>query len=134
MDELGAFEDPGYEMGFLSAQAMRAARVVVDIGLHLGYKDENGSAWNYESAVTLLVSHALLDEDFARSEVERYLGIGGQAISYKVGERVWMNARADAKKRLGDGFSLKKFHAFALELGPMGLDPFMDEMSKWDGN
>ncbi len=134
MDELGAFEDLGYEMGFLSGQAMRAARVVVDIGLHLGYKDENGAVWNYKSAVDLLISHALVEEDFAKSEVERYLGIGGQAISYKVGERVWMNTREDAKKRLGDRFSLKKFHAFALELGPMGLDPFVDEMSKWDGN
>jgi len=106
MDELGAFDDPGFEMGFLSAQAMRAARVVVDIGLHLGYEDGNGKVWNYDSAVALLISHALLDEDFAKSEVERYLGIGGQAISYKVGERVWINAREDAKKRLGDRFSL----------------------------
>ena len=134
MDELGAFEDPGYAMGFLSSQALRAVRVVIDIGLHLGYEDENGKVWNYDSAVALLVSHALLDEDFAKSEVERYLGIGGQAISYKVGERVWINAREDAKKRLGDRFSLKKFHAFALKLGPMGLDPFADELSKWDGN
>ena len=134
MDELGAFNDPGLEMGHLSAQAWRAVRVVVDIGLHLGYEDPNGKVWNYESAVELLSSHALLDEDFAKSEIDRYLGIGGQAISYKVGERVWMNAREDAKKRLGSNFSLKKFHAFALRLGPMGLDPFEDELSKWDGS
>ena len=134
MDELGAFNDPGLEMGHLSAQAWRAVRVVVDIGLHLGYEDPNGKVWTYESAVELLSSHALLDEDFAKSEIDRYLGIGGQAISYKVGERVWMNAREDAKKRLGSNFSLKKFHAFALRLGPMGLDPFEDELSKWDGS
>lgn len=134
MDELGAFKDPGLEMGHLSAQAWRAVRVVVDIGLHLGYEDSNGKVWNYESAVELLMSHALLEEDFAKSEIDRYLGIGGQAISYKVGERVWFRAREDAKKRIGDRFSLKKFHAFALGLGPMGLDPFEDELSKWDGN
>lgn len=134
MDELGAFKDPGLEMGHLSAQAWRAVRVVVDIGLHLGYKDPNGKVWNYESAVELLMTHALLEEDFAKSEIDRYLGIGGQAISYKVGERVWMKAREDAKKRIGDRFTLKKFHAFALRLGPMGLDPFEDELSKWDGN
>lgn len=133
MDELGAFKDPGLEMGHLSAQAWRAVRVVVDIGLHLGYEDPNGKVWNYESAVELLVSHALLEEEFAKSEIDRYLGIGGQAISYKVGERVWMNAREDAKKRLGDKYSLKKFHAHALRLGPMGLDPFADELSKWNG-
>ena len=134
MDELGGFEDPGYEMGYLSAQALRAVRVVVDIGLHLGYEDENGQVWNYESAVNLLLSHALLEENFAKSEIDRYLGIAGQAISYKVGERVWMSAREDAKKGLRDKFSLKKFHAYALRLGPMGLDPFAEELSKWDGN
>jgi len=134
MDELGAFEDPGFEMGYLSAQAWRAVRVVVDIGMHLGYKDENGNVWNAQSASDLLVSHALLEREFAKSEVDRYLGIAGQAISYKVGERVWMKAREEAKKRLGDAFSLKKFHAYALRLGPMGLDPFAVEMSNWDGN
>lgn len=133
MDELGAFEDPGYEMGHLSAQAWRAVRVVVDIGLHLGYEDPHGKVWHYESAVDLLMTHALLEEDFAKSEIDRYLGIGGQAISYKVGERVWMNAREEARERIGSRFSLKKFHAFALRLGPMGLDPFADELSKWDG-
>jgi uncharacterized protein (DUF885 family) len=134
MDELGGFQDPGYEMGHLSAQAWRAVRVVVDIGLHMGYQDENEKVWNYESAVDLLMSHALLEEDFAKSEIDRYLGIAGQAISYKVGERVWMSAREEAKQRLGDAFSVKKFHAYALRLGPMGLDPFAKELSKWDGN
>ena len=133
MDELGGFEDPGYEMGHLSAQAWRAVRVVVDIGLHLGYQDENGKVWNYESAVNLLVSHALLEENFAKSEIDRYLGIAGQAISYKVGERVWIGAREEANKRLGVKFSLKRFHAYALRLGPMGLDSFAEELSKWDG-
>ena len=134
MDELGAFKDPGLEMGHLSAQAWRAVRVVVDIGMHVGYEDPDGKVWNYDSAVQLLMTHALLEESFAKSEIDRYLGIGGQAISYKVGERVWLRAREDAKKRIGDRFSLKKFHAFALRLGPMGLDPFEEELSKWDGN
>jgi uncharacterized protein (DUF885 family) len=133
MDELGAFEDPGTEMGHLSAQAWRAARVVLDIGMHLGYKDENGQVWTAESAVALMVEKVLLEETFAKSEVDRYLGLPGQAISYKVGERVWMRAREDAKKRLGAHFSQKKFHSFALKLGPMGLDPFEAEMLGWDG-
>jgi uncharacterized protein (DUF885 family) len=134
MDELGAFADPGYEMGYLSAQGLRAARIVVDIGMHCGYKDFNGEVWNAESAFKLLHERALLDEISARSEVDRYLGWPGQAISYKVGERFWMEAREDAKKRLGAKFELKKFHSFALNLGPMGLDPFKREMALWDGN
>ncbi|MDP4864837.1 MAG: DUF885 domain-containing protein, partial [Candidatus Nanopelagicaceae bacterium] len=81
----------------------------------------------------LLHERALLDEISARSEVDRYLGWPGQAISYKVGERFMMEAREDAKKRLGSKFSLKKFHSYVLNLGPMGLDPFKAEMAVWDG-
>jgi uncharacterized protein (DUF885 family) len=133
MDELGAFEDPGYEMGYLSAQGLRAARVVVDIGMHLELEGPDGKAWNAESAFIVLRDRALLDEISARSEVDRYLGLPGQAISYKVGERVWMKTREDAKKRLGEKFSLKEFHRFTLKLGPMGLDPFEKEMAAWMG-
>ena len=133
MNELGAFDEPGIEMGYLSAQALRAARIVVDIGMHLGYKDFDGHVWNAESARKLLNEQALLDEDHSRSETDRYLGWPGQAISYKVGERVWMTAREDAKVRLGDKFNMKKFHNYALKLGPMGLDPFAAEMKLWAG-
>lgn len=133
MDELGAFEDPGYEMGYLSGQALRAARIIVDIGMHLELDDFDGNTWSAESAFLILRDRALLDEISSRSEVDRYLSLPGQAISYKVGEQIWMRARSDAKKRLGDNFSLKKFHSHALKLGPMGLDPFEKELSKWDG-
>lgn len=134
MNELGAFNEPGIEMGYLSAQALRAARIVVDIGMHLGYTDFDGNVWNAESSRKLLNEAALLDEDHSRSETDRYLGWPGQAISYKVGERVWMAAREDAKTRLGAKFNMKKFHTYALKIGPMGLDPFAAEMANWDGN
>ena len=133
MDELGAFDEPGIEMGYLSGQALRAARIVVDIGMHLGYTDSNGVIWNADSSRELLNKFALLDEEHSISETDRYLGWPGQAISYKVGERVWMQAREDAKARLGSEFSLKKFHTYALKIGPMGLDPFAEEMRNWDG-
>lgn len=134
MNELGAFDEPGIEMGYLSAQALRASRIVVDIGMHLGYADFDGNMWNAESARKLLNEAALLDEDHSRSETDRYLGWPGQAISYKVGERVWMKAREDAQARLGASFNMKKFHTYALKIGPMGLDPFAVEMAHWDGN
>ena len=134
MNELGAFDEPGIEMGYLSAQALRAARIVVDIGMHLGYTDFDGNVWNAESSRKLLNEQALLDEDHSRSETDRYLGWPGQAISYKVGERVWLAAREDAKLRLGANFNMKKFHTYALKIGPMGLDPFAVEMKNWDGN
>ncbi len=134
MNELGAFDEPGIEMGYLSAQALRAARIVVDIGMHLGYTDSEGNVWNAESSRKLLNEQALLDAAHSRSETDRYLGWPGQAISYKVGERVWMQAREDARTRLGSAFNMKKFHSYALKIGPMGLDPFAIEMSAWDGN
>ena len=133
MDELGAFEDPAYELGYLSGQAMRAARIIVDIGMHCGYEGFDGEVWNAESAYNLMVDRALLAPDFARSEIDRYLGWPGQAISYKVGERVWVRTREDAKKRLGDKFDIKAWHNYALKIGPMGLDPFEREMSSFEG-
>ena len=131
MDELGAFDDPAIELGYLSGQALRAARIVVDIGMHLGYKDFDDNVWNADSAFKLLVERGMLAPDFAKSEVERYLGWPGQAISYKVGERVWMKVREDAKARLGDAFDIKAWHNYALKIGPMGLDMFEKEMANF---
>ena len=145
MDELGFFTDLGEEMGFLSSQALRAARVMVDIGLHLelrapsdlgelvGLGDCSGKVWTAEMAVAVLDERALQGHEFSVSEVERYLGLPAQAISYKVGERTWMRAREASKVRLGESFSLKRFHAFALALGPMGLDALEEELGRWDG-
>lgn len=133
MDELGYFDDPGYKMGYLMCQAMRAARLVVDIGLHLEYTLGDGSIFSPEYAVEVLEKYALLNHDYAVNEVKRYISWSGQAITYKLGERVWLKAREDAKVRLGDKFDLKKFHNYALKLGPMGLDILEDELSKWNG-
>ena len=146
MNELGFFEDLGDEMGFLAGQALRAARIVVDIGLHLelpvpagfgslaDFGDCSGKAWTPPMAVAVLEERAIQPHEMSVSEVDRYLGLPAQAISYKVGERVWMRTREDARNRLGEDFSLKRFHAFALALGPMGLDPLEAELAAWDGS
>jgi uncharacterized protein (DUF885 family) len=145
MEELGALEDPAAEMGYLSCQALRAARIVVDIGMHLALPAPNdigalgamgdvaGRTWDSQMAVALLEERAIEPTDMAVSEVDRYLGLPGQAISYKVGERVWLEARQDARRRLGTAFDLKAWHAHALALGPMGLDPFTEEMATFTG-
>jgi len=146
MDELGFFDDLGDEMGFLAGQALRAARVMVDIGLHLQLRapddlgvlgelgDCSGKVWTAEMAVAVLEEKAIQNHEMSVSEVERYLGLPAQAISYKVGERSWMRVREEAKDRFGADFSLKKFHAHALALGPMGLDPFEEELRHWNGH
>ena len=133
MDELGYFKDPGYKMGYLMCQAMRAARLVVDTGLHLGYEDEQGEVWTFDSAVKFMEERALLQHRYAVNEIKRYISLAGQAVSYKIGEKVWLEARADAEKRLGDKFNLKKFHMHALRLGAMPLDLFKEEIAKWNG-
>ena len=145
MDELGYFSDLGDELGYLANQALRAARIVVDVGLHLELDapadlgvlgdlgDCSNQRWTAEMAVALLEEWAIQDHAMSVSEVDRYLGLPAQAISYKVGERTWLESRGAAKQRLGDRFDLKAFHAHALVLGPLGLDNFAAEMALWDG-
>jgi len=133
MDELGAFDDPALELGYLSGQALRAARIVVDIGMHLGFDDFDGKPWSAESAFTLMVERALIDPEFAQSEIERYLSWPGQAISYKVGERIWLEIRDETKERLGDQFDIRAYHNYALKIGPMGLDSLRTEMRAFNG-
>ena len=100
MGELGYLEDPAWEMGMLAAQAMRAVRVIVDIGMHLELPspEHDGATWTAELALPFAIERARFQgDDFMRSEIDRYLGWPGQAISYKVGEKVWLDARADAR-------------------------------------
>ncbi len=144
MDELNEFS-PAEEFGYLSGQALRAARIVVDLGLHLGYPvpdgyddalgetGTGGQRWTPDRAVALVERWAIEPHDYAVSEVDRYLGVPGQAIAYKLGERTWMSVRDDARRRLADQFELKGFHAAALGIGPMGLAPFVDLMGRWRG-
>ncbi len=129
MHELGYFEKPEYVLGMLNAQLFRACRVVIDIGSHLELpipQDEAdfhpGEAWTFDKAVELLTSRCGEEEDYAKSEVTRYYGWPGQAISYKVGERVIMDLREELKGRQGAAFQLKEFHARVLGSGPVGLE------------
>ena len=127
MHELGYLEDPAYYMGLLSSQALRAARVVVDIGMHLELpipqqeQYHAGQTWRPELALPFLEQRSFFPKNMLASEVDRYLGWPGQAISYKVGERQWLNARESTKAAQGDAFDLKQFHQATLEKGPMGL-------------
>ena len=135
MGELGYLENPDYYMGMLDAQALRSVRVIVDIGMHLGleipaHSDFHpGEVWNGELALEFMRERVHFPADFVNSEIDRYLGIPGQAISYKVGERVWLEARESAKGKAGAAFDLKKWHNRALKLGPMGLAQMKRELT-----
>jgi len=127
MKEFGYLEKPEYELGMLSAEMLRACRVVIDIGLHLGYLIPGnavfrpGEAWTFEAAVEMLTDMAFLNGDYAISEVTRYLGWPGQAISYKVGQKVILDLREEMAARAGESFDLKEFHSRVLGSGPVGL-------------
>lgn len=128
MLELGFFERPEYELGMWLGELARACRVVVDIGLHLDLvipetsSFHPGERWTYELAVELMRDRALMDPELAASEVVRYLGWPGQAISYKVGQRALLDLRAKYTERNGAD-SLREFHRDVLSLGcvPLGL-------------
>jgi len=125
MAELGYMDDPGNRMGLLDGQSLRAARVVLDIGIHCGFDapaEVGGGQWTYDKAWQFLQAHANMAEDFLRFELDRYLGWPGQAPSYKIGERLWLQLRAQVRAREGDAFDIKSFHRRALDIGGVGLD------------
>ncbi|WP_116112710.1 DUF885 domain-containing protein [Austwickia chelonae] len=127
MEELGFMDDPGNLLGMLEGQSMRAARVVLDIGLHCEFEapgEVGGGAWNYEKAWAFLVRHVTMPESVLRFELDRYLGWPGQAPSYKIGERLWLQLREEVRRREGDAFDLKSFHRRSLDIGGVGLDVF----------
>ena len=137
MEEFGFLARPEYRLGFLYAQAFRAARVVVDIGLHCEKKIPKdwpwhaGEVWNPDLALEFLSARSSSDEAFNRSEIDRYLGWPAQAISYKLGERVWLQLRDEAKARHGAAFDLRAWHTYALDLGNLGLGLFKQEMARF---
>jgi len=142
MDELGYLQDPGQRMGYLNAQALRAARVVIDIGMHLGLTvpdDQHGlpvfapgRRWTAALAGQFLQARTGLPEAFRTSEIVRYLGMPGQAISYKLGERAWLAGREAARVRAasqGRELDLRAWHMAALSTGALGLDDLARELA-----
>ncbi|QXJ19815.1 DUF885 domain-containing protein [Actinomadura graeca] len=138
MGELGYYHDPAHLLGMLAGgQQFRAARVILDIGMHLelpipaGTGFHEGERWTPQLALEFLRAHAGPQPEAAITfEVDRYLGLPAQAIAYKVGEKVWLEAREAARARAGTAFDLKEFHRRALDLGPMGLDRMRAELTR----
>jgi uncharacterized protein (DUF885 family) len=142
MGELGFLDDPVYELGMLAASAFRAARVVIDIGMHVelpvprdpGFTADwltPGERMTPDVALRIADNVSPYPHEMVVSEINRYLGTPGQAISYKVGERVWLESREAARLRCGPQFELKAFHTHALSIGTMGLAQLRDELGRW---
>jgi len=126
-DELGWFTEPGTRLGMLGGSALRAARVVIDIGVHLDLPLPDGSRWTFDKSCEVLGQSGRGEPHRIQAEVVRYFGWPAQAISYKLGERGWLAARAEAMRR--PGFDLKRWHTAALSLGPIGLAGLADALA-----
>jgi len=122
MADLGYLSTPADRLGMLDGQRMRAARVVFDIGVHLGLRapDEwGGGTWDADKGWEFLFANVNMPEAFIRFEWNRYLGWPGQAPSYKIGQRLWEQTRDRA---LASGSTLREFHDRALSMGSLPLD------------
>lgn len=126
MGELGYLERPEYRIGLIGSQLMRSARVAIDIGIHLDLPIPDdvsfhpGEQWTFELAHELMNTRGLLSEDEATSEILRYMGWPGQAISYKVGEQAILDLREEWNA--AGNFDPKLFHSTVLSIGSVGLD------------
>jgi len=135
MADLGFMDDPGDRLGMLDAQRMRAARVVFDIGVHLGLEAPEawgGGTWDADKGWEFLKANVNMPHSFIRFELDRYLGWPGQAPSYKVGQRLWETVRDESRaaaQARGEEFDLRAFHARALDLGSVGLDVLREALT-----
>ncbi|MEY9909101.1 uncharacterized protein (DUF885 family) [Catenulispora sp. MAP12-49] len=141
MDDLGYLADPGDKLGMLDGQMMRAVRVVVDLGMHMEFEipagtdfgngaEHGGERWTPELGWEYMTANVNTTEAQLAFELDRYLGWPGQAPAYKIGERIWLQARADAEARKGVDFDLKTFHRQALDLGSIGLEPLREALGR----
>jgi uncharacterized protein (DUF885 family) len=131
MEQLGYLDDPADRLGMLDGQRMRAARVVLDIGVHLGKQRPDGKGvWDADYALEFMLRNVNMPDEFVKFEVNRYLGWPGQAPSYKVGQRIWEQLRDDVAAREGADFSIKAFHKRALDIGGVGLDTLRAALSR----
>ncbi|MFG1646474.1 DUF885 domain-containing protein [Amycolatopsis sp. NPDC049252] len=138
MQDLGYLSDDGDLLGMLSEQLFRAARVIIDLGMHLeltipaGTGFHEGSTWTPDLGLEFMLTRTITDPAHLRDEIDRYLGWPGQAPAYKIGERLWLAARDDARARAGASFNIKRFHTQALNMGGMGLDTLRDQLAQLD--
>jgi uncharacterized protein (DUF885 family) len=131
MLDLGYLDDPGDRLGMLDGQRMRAARVVLDLGVHLSKPKLTGDGvWDYDYALDFMLKNVNMPKEFVTFEVNRYFGWPGQAPSYKVGQRIWEQIRDEVKAREGASFDIKAFHKKALNLGGLGLDTLRNALSR----
>lgn len=123
-DEMGLYHDEVDRLGAIDLEAFRAARLVVDTGLH-------AMGWSRAQAETYLREHTSMSADLIVNEVDRYINWPGQALAYKVGQLAFLAARAEAEAELGDRFDASAFHDRVLGLGPVSLTVLESAVREW---
>ncbi|GAA3393714.1 hypothetical protein GCM10020369_60360 [Cryptosporangium minutisporangium] len=123
-EEMGLYSDDVARLGMLSADSWRAARLVVDTGIH-------ALGWSREEALTWMRTHTPLSDQETATEIDRYIAYPGQALSYMVGRLELLSLRARAAKELGDAFDLKEFHDTVLGAGSLPLAVLADVVERW---
>jgi len=122
--EMGYYTDPYSDFGRLAMELWRAARLVVDTGLH-------DKKWTREEAIKYLVDNTPNAENDCRKAIERYIVMPGQATAYKIGMIKILELREDAKAKLGDKFDIREFHDVVLAVGPVPLGVLETRVNNW---
>ena len=125
--ELGLYQDPYQYFGMLGNEMHRAVRLVVDTGLH-------SKGWTREQAIKYSLANEAESEASIIPEIERYMAIPGQALSYKIGQLKIMELRKKAETKMGAKFDIKKFHEKVLESGVMPLALLEKKINAWIEN
>ena len=125
-EEMGLYPDTESLLGALAQSLMRAARLVVDTGLH-------ALGWSRREALEFVVAHVPNPEPFLANEIDRYIVMPGQALSYLIGKREVIRLRDEASRRLGPNFTLPDFHAVMLDSGSLPLPVLADKVLRWSG-
>ncbi len=123
-EEAGLYTDDRALLGSVSSSLMRAARLVVDTGIH-------AFGWSRERALEFLVTHVPMAREVLAAEIDRYVAMPGQALAYLTGQREILRIRADAERRLGPAFSLPAFHAAVLDHGSLPMPALARSITGW---
>lgn len=122
--ELGLYKDPHSRFGHLQWQAFRAARLVVDSGIH-------ALGWSRQQAIDFMVERTGTDAEFVASEVDRYYSWPGQALAYMIGELKIIELRDRARQKLGERFDIRRFHMAVLDQGQLPLPVLERAVDEW---
>ena len=122
--ELGIYEGPYEEFGRQTFEMWRAARLVVDTGIH-------AKGWSRQQAIDYFAAHTALAPLDIANEVDRYISWPGQALAYKLGELTIRRMRTKAERELGPRFDIRRFHDAVLGMGSVPLSTFEDEMNRF---